>query len=83
MAKELSGEIERTPGAPFTELASWYERVAVPSVRPALRPHGSINNNEKEEEPHGINPAEGGLRRPDDHPENYHPFGFSLDSPRL
>jgi len=57
------------PDFRLPELASWYERVAVPSVlvrshrcsRTPPRPHGSINNNEKEEEPHGIDPAKPGL----------------------
>jgi hypothetical protein len=56
------------PELRLPELASWYERVAAPSVlvrsqrcsRTPPRPHGSINNNEKEEEPHGIDPAKAG-----------------------
>src|SRR6266699_4070486 len=47
------------PELRLPELVSWYERVAVPSVlvrshrcsRTPPRPHGSINDNEKEETP--------------------------------
>jgi hypothetical protein len=35
-----------------------------------LWPRGSINNNEKEEEPHGIDPAEAGLGRRQDHTQS-------------
>jgi hypothetical protein len=84
-------EWRQLPELGLPELASGCEPVALPSVlvrshrcsRTSPRAHGSINQNEKEEEPHGIDPAETGLRRRQDHPQSYHTFGFSLDSPCL